>query len=380
METDFASPPRDDEVDVSLFGPGYGECVVVHVGGGDWVLIDSCRDVTGKQPALQYLRQMGLEPARAVKLIVVTHWHDDHVRLLSDVVRECPETRIVLSTALRSEEFIALTRILGGHGVEDLPLGGGVRELASVIDALRARRHSDNTDGPIWAIADRALWARRGTADVPAASIHALSPSDASVTRAIQAFGGLLPRQGARPHRVSDPSPNHTSVVLWIHVGDKRVLLGADLEETGRPTEGWSAILNSTGRPDGAAEVFKVPHHGSSNAHSDQVWDELLHGDQPVAVLTPWRLGGNALPSEKDAARICQRTSRAYITTKHVRPRPIRRPRALERAIRDTVMSIQPAVLKSGRVTVRGQTSGRGDWTTTMVSPAMALCPDDKGD
>ena len=32
---------------------------------------------------------------------------------------------------------------------------------------------------------------------------------------------------------------NHTSIVLWINVGDINVLLGADLEELGDKDDGW---------------------------------------------------------------------------------------------------------------------------------------------
>ena len=73
-------PPNADQVEVTLLGPGYGECAVIHLGNGHWALIDSCLDSdTGRPAALSYLEGMGVDPATAVRLVLATHCHDDHV-------------------------------------------------------------------------------------------------------------------------------------------------------------------------------------------------------------------------------------------------------------------------------------------------------------
>jgi hypothetical protein len=72
--------PAPDELEVSLFGPGYGECVLVHLGLGEWLIIDSCvNQYEGGNPALDYLKSLAIDPAEAVRLIVASHWDDDHV-------------------------------------------------------------------------------------------------------------------------------------------------------------------------------------------------------------------------------------------------------------------------------------------------------------
>ncbi|PXF57856.1 MAG: hypothetical protein C4B58_08625 [Deltaproteobacteria bacterium] len=38
--------PSPDELEISLFGPGRGECVVAHLGNNDWLVVDSCLDNT----------------------------------------------------------------------------------------------------------------------------------------------------------------------------------------------------------------------------------------------------------------------------------------------------------------------------------------------
>ena len=73
----------------------------MHVGHGSWILIDSCIDGQTKRPAaLSYLQDIGVNPAQDVKMIVASHWHDDHIRGLASVVEACPQARFVLSDAI----------------------------------------------------------------------------------------------------------------------------------------------------------------------------------------------------------------------------------------------------------------------------------------
>ncbi|MDE0179372.1 MAG: hypothetical protein OXP36_12355, partial [Gammaproteobacteria bacterium] len=68
--THGAKPPRDDEFELTLIGPGYGESVVMHIGGGSWVLVDSCGRADAPA-ALDYLAKLGIDPAKAVKAGII---------------------------------------------------------------------------------------------------------------------------------------------------------------------------------------------------------------------------------------------------------------------------------------------------------------------
>ena len=62
---------------------------MIHLGDGQWIVVDSCIDRLTRRPvALDYLEQLQVNITEAVKLIVVTHWHDDHIRGISTVARE----------------------------------------------------------------------------------------------------------------------------------------------------------------------------------------------------------------------------------------------------------------------------------------------------
>jgi glyoxylase-like metal-dependent hydrolase (beta-lactamase superfamily II) len=79
--------PGSDQVEINLFGPGFGECILLHVGSNRWIVIDSrIRRESTNPVALEYLSAIGVDAAAAVQLIVATHWHDDHVRGLSALV------------------------------------------------------------------------------------------------------------------------------------------------------------------------------------------------------------------------------------------------------------------------------------------------------
>lgn len=50
LSAKLAIPPKADELEVSVFGPGIGECVVVHAGAGEWMIVDSCVDRSSGLP------------------------------------------------------------------------------------------------------------------------------------------------------------------------------------------------------------------------------------------------------------------------------------------------------------------------------------------
>ena len=64
----FGGPPDPDMFEVSLFGTGVGESIAVHIGQGNWLLVDSCRQRRDDFPAhLSYLQEIGVDLSKAVK-------------------------------------------------------------------------------------------------------------------------------------------------------------------------------------------------------------------------------------------------------------------------------------------------------------------------
>ncbi|NOX62146.1 MAG: hypothetical protein GXP42_09415 [Chloroflexi bacterium] len=325
--------PAVDELEVSLFGPGYGEAIALHLGRGKWVLVDSCIDPIAKAPAtLHYLSHLGVDIAQAVKLIVATHWHDDHVRGISTVFQKCQSAELVISTALSKDKFLEL---IGLYHSGSVMQSSGIDEFVHIFQQLDKRKKQGvRFNAPKFALADRVLFREEislGTTTVEA-NISSLSPSDEAVLQALLAFERLFPHRLESKKRITSPSPNHASVALWCAIGDSRILLGADLECTSNPKTGWSVILDDSSVLDRKASVFKVPHHGSKNAHHDGIWDNVLIRG-PFAILTPYNRGSTSLPSSNDIARIVSLTSHAFLTA----PTATRSTKWRKKVVRDTV-------------------------------------------
>ncbi len=372
--SNVGSPPQYDEVEVSVFGPGYGESVLVHLGQHEWMIVDSCVDVPSDQSApIQYLRGIGVNPAETVKLIVATHWHDDHIRGLGDVFRACGNAQFVCSGALRSQEFLTL---IEASATRSMMTSSGVQEFAEIIDTLQERRAKSvrlESVGPTFAMADRPLWQRLFSAGLPS-TVHALSPSDAAVTLAYREISRLLPEVGKSKRRVVAQSPNLVAVALWVCVGDVTILLGSDLEETRHPGTGWSVIVDSPTRPSGTAGAFKIPHHGSVTADQPRVWTEMLQ-PEPVAILTPFVQGNVALPTQVDVSRICDRTTQAYTTSEMKLRKSTRRSGVLEKTIRETVRNIHEAQGPMGQVRLRRTALAHtnSEWKVDLFGAALPL-------
>lgn len=346
---DRRQPPGLDEAEVSLFGPGIGECVVMHLGGGDWVVVDSCVDAGRRAIALRYLADLGIDAAQAVRLVVVSHWHDDHIRGIASVVDAAPDAEVVCSAALNTKDFFTLVAA-SNRAMTEWP---GTAEFARIFEILERRvtgEVSHHSIGPRWAGADQRVWWRQRGATTDA-EIWALSPSSGSMTLAFRGLAELLPRPGTPKRRLVTLTPNESAVVLWVVVGGVRLLLGSDLEVSENPKTGWKAIVQSATRPSGSAHVFKVPHHGAASADEPRVWGSMLTSS-PEAVLTPFNRG-RYLPMESDVTRLRARSAHVYCTARPGGWNPPRRDAAVERTLREIVRDRKAVTGPMGHVRIR---------------------------
>ena len=172
--TTAGPPPERGEFELTLFGPGYGECVLLHAGDGIWAIIDSCIDGEGAPRALRYLESINVNAAEAVRLIVATHWHDDHMRGMAQLVEACKGADFCCAAALCRTEFLKISAVLGQHFIA---AGSGADEISSVFSRLREKKAR-----PTHAIANRRIFARS------ACEIWSLSPSDANYQTFLEAI------------------------------------------------------------------------------------------------------------------------------------------------------------------------------------------------
>lgn len=335
--TEFGKPPDKGEFEFTLLGPGYGESIVLHVGEGVWILVDSCVGNDGTPRALQYLESIGVDPAEAVRLIVATHWHDDHIRGIANLVEVCSRATFCCASVLCKKEFLTVADALERRRPSFT--SSGLREIHNVISRLAQTKSS-----PKLALADRRLFVE-GKCE-----IWSLSPSDQVFQGFLRSISRLVIDRGGRGElRLPDLSPNNVAIALWVRVDDVTLLLGSDLEK-----RGWLEILESRERPTARASVFKIPHHGSESAYASEVWEHMLDSD-PTAVLTPWRRGGHSVPNQREVGLILSHTSKAYVTAQSSSSKrgASTRSSAVTRTIRGSGVKLRQLAMSPGVVRLR---------------------------
>lgn len=353
---------------MSVFGPGKGESIVVHLGDGRWMIVDSCIDQRTKSlPALDYLRSLGVDAGSQVDLVVATHAHNDHFAGISKVYRACLQAKFVWSAAATTEEFAALVALDDTLGVALRP--SAFSEFRAVVELANARQLASKGPRQMrYATQDRLLMERSATATTPAVIVRALSPSDQAIHLAQSAHAALAFKVDA-PRRVLFVDPNMLAVALWIQSGARSVLLGADLLN-GPAGCGWSAVLE-TFAPDGKANLIKIPHHGSPNAHMDEVWEQLV-SDVPVAVVTPYRGSQTPRPALSDVARLNRLTQHAYATAPTKMPSRSKKISSTASALQGLAGNVRDIWGSVGHVRCRARL-GAASWEVVAYSPAAKL-------
>src|SRR3990170_2707185 len=367
------SAPSLDEVEISIFGPGYGESILCHLGNNCWIIVDSCLDPVSKQPyPLTYLKSIGVNSETSVKHIIATHWHDDHIRGLGNIVEECKSADFICSEALKSDEFLTL---VSAYGKRSMMTSSGVEEFYKVLQTLETLVRYTPQKTPRFAIEDRCLkrvLPENSVLSLPC-EIHSLSPSDYAVLLTKIEIAKLVPKEKTIKRRVLGISPNHSSIVLLVIIGDLCILLGSDLEETGNAQTGWTKIANSQTRLRKKASLFKIPHHGSKNADLSDVWTEMLNS-QPFAILTPFVKGNIYLPTKDDVIRIGNRTNNAYITALPRWKKSRRRPTPVEKTIRESNIKIKQYNRAVGYVRLRIKPlENNFNWFVNLYGEAVEL-------
>jgi hypothetical protein len=292
-------------------------------------------------------------------LVIVTHWDDDHVEGIANIVEECNGATVACSLALRREDifqFVIQQRRAAGKN------GSGLDELRAVLEQCRS------THRLLWANATLPLHPRAAGGNP---MVVALSPSNDAVGRSIeslieQATGEKVafPRRYRAPER-----PNGASVAATVRAGETSILLGADLENSANPATGWDAVL-AEAKPDIPASVVKVPHHGSEGAHHDGVWAEIVDRDS-VAIVTPWMLGGGHLPTEADLDRVRGVAGTVYLAAMPMKRRA-RKDSDVEKLINKVAGVKVEELLGYGHVRAR-RTSDESSWRVELDGDARVI-------
>lgn len=366
LSDDAAKPPASDELEVTVIGPGFGEAILVHVGQGKWFIVDSCAASTSSDPEpLRYLESIGVSPTQ-VFAIFITHWDDDHCKGMAKVVESCSQAKLIMSKAFVEKDFLAYTAAFNTPMTSKVR--AGVREIRKIVKIM------GDSGRPITAAgAERRVFNSMGLglSQFTDFEIWTFSPSDEEHENFLAWVASQMPRPDETRRVAVKRLRNDLSVVIYARFGDDVILLGGDLEEEGKSTTGWSAILALQGRPDAKAGLFKVPHHGSVTGHHDELAAILLI-DNPIAIVAPFKNGSVSLPNEDDIQRICAFAGSAHSTVSLQGRSSIKHDRTVQKTIDQVARRFSTVRNEPGMVRARKKVDSK-EWSIEYFGGASPL-------
>ena len=347
--------PADDEVEITLIGgtTGYGESVLVHVGAGKWVIIDSCVNaVTCECSPLAYLRDFyGEDVGEHICYVICSHWHDDHIKGLSEIVDNCTsKTKFAVSCSDdrqkwvyemlsdynyegRSTKLKELTntykkanekgieilklkqneRVFNENGVEGFALSPSesvINELNQEVAEAMHRYHK---------VVNQLLKLKTINA---AEIVDAMTLQDET----FKAFERIVEEDIEEDSLEEDATnllnyrdikkvnPNDRCVALLVSFNQHHVILGADLENKDGMS-GWIAVADSVSMKGVKSGLFKIPHHGSETGYNEYFLRGHVKTDA-VMKLTAWTKGELVDPKEEMLRAYYDHSRNLYITSK----------------------------------------------------------------
>ncbi len=293
--------PNLDQFEVVVFGRQIGECILIH-SKSKWIIIDSALERLTKRPfPLAYFESIGASPSD-IQLIIATHWHDDHIKGISDLLGNAENAQFLTTRCIFDKPFYRLALHAKKYSG---PSGSGLDEFREVAKILEQRNQPflQGAEGIV---------KRFPSLDL---ELTCLSPSNFACQRASAEIANLIPIEGCRFNRVKSVSPNDMSVATWISWNGRNICLGADLENISKAGEGWNAVCSflKSQAPNEKAEILKVPHHGSITGWNDTFWKDHFSSD--FAVVTAYTRQSEPLPKREDVERMASYSKRLIATT-----------------------------------------------------------------
>ncbi|GAB1353181.1 hypothetical protein MASR1M12_19150 [Erysipelotrichia bacterium] len=254
--------------------------------------------------ALAYLESLGVNPSDSIKQIIISHFHDDHIRGLAATIEKCPNAQVWYPAPMTDDTFMTLVSLAGEI---DSKHKSGIKELEKTLEVLEKNK---------LLYKQRVCMVLENTEILNDPSkkvcMRALSPSTTTIglVRSVVNAQSLIKKA-----TIDEDELNFTSIAISAKLGKLSFLLGSDLECCSKNNDiGWGRVLEIfPGQPCfEKSRHFKIPHHGSENGDHPRIWEDLVES-QPRTVCT--RFNKKSLPLDKDVERIKKRSFEAYLTS-----------------------------------------------------------------
>jgi len=349
-------PPESDEFEVTLIGgtAGYGESILLHIGNGDWIIIDSCVNVkNGECVPISYLNDLSVDISQHVLYVLCTHWHDDHIKGLSNILEQCTsKTVFVLSCSDDREKWVY--EMLNDYNYQgkstvlnelkctiSMANDKGIRILPVKQDSLVF-----NINGVLaYALSPSDEVVKKFEEEVASAqvkyhktlnqaiklkTIDAQLIQDASTLEeeTINNFAGLIKERIDEKKIVQEATnlltykdakrveQNDRCVALLVSFNGHHIILGADLENKTSDSglSGWMSVAKCSSMNGVTSSLFKIPHHGSKTGYCDFFLKSFIKNDATMK-LTAWAKGDKLIPEPVMLGKYYAHSQKMYITT-----------------------------------------------------------------
>lgn len=312
--------PDSDEFEITTIGAGHqsGESVVLHLENGQWVIIDSCMSEEEVLP-LYYLKEIGV-PFENVIYVICTHWHEDHVKGLPQILEKCPNATFYMPDVGNNRIFLefVLKRL-------KLPSTSKSRVWKIFKDCYKILNQRKIKQKPKY-IQHETLVYRNSNIE-----LLCLSPSSTMK----QKFEEILLVANSdieTKEAEKNLDDNMCSLSFSLKFHDKRIIIGGDLECNRKEKEdccecikhcseksekGWCNILEEIELFSNHKnyEYIQIPHHSSKNGFCPRIWDEFCKRDEMICTSTIFSNNNKINLPTKEMLEAYMNLSNSYFIT-----------------------------------------------------------------
>lgn len=292
--------PKPEELTITVIGgAGLGESVVIHIGDGHWIIIDSY--VSNKQ-SLAYIYLTSIDAnLDNVEMIICSHWHSDHVKGMYQLLTSCKNAMFYVPSVSGSRyypEFFA----------------GNIKEIEISEEGERTVMEEFHScmkyayDNSILDYLERDKTLIKRDIYGQCLEIAAISPAKDLRNK----FHKMFATKKDGKYKEYGIEPNMCSSAILISVNNElHLLLGADLEcnraEDDKDFDGCLSRCSERGIR-GWCNTFmesqnhnfvnkysyvKIAHHSSETGYCPKLWNEKVT-DDVIGVTTVFN--ANLLP------------------------------------------------------------------------------------
>ncbi|MGB5942507.1 MAG: MBL fold metallo-hydrolase [Leeuwenhoekiella sp.] len=358
--------PDFNDVEVTLIGTGggYGETIILKIGLSKWIIIDSCINPHTREPiALEYLESINVDLGNVI-LIICTHWHNDHIKGLSRLLIKCPNTDFCFSAVNDLDKFLLLCELDNTKASKGSKSSTG--EFSKCLEIINQRER-------FFIRAQCDLLLEKLQENNCCFELFALSPSPRTLKNFDSEISELITKFGTRNTAIIKRSPNEKSVALLLRFNQHRVILGADLEIGRNVDEGWQHIIHQSKIIDRyRANLYKIPHHGSENGYSEDIFSKLVDKNS-ILKITPFK--SSRIPTSEMLYKYSQHSPHIYLTSPiDISKKAKKRDRTISKIIDRTTLNISEIKFSQGIVRSRlNYLNPKAVWSTEVFEAGFKL-------